>query len=260
MLAVISPAKSLDFSPPPAVVPWTLPEFLADSEELIRELRKLKAARLAELMGISDKLATLNAERYREWRADYSPPEAKQALLAFNGDVYRGFDLASFKKADFAYAQKHLRILSGLHGTLRPLDAILPYRLEMGTRLKTKRGATLYDFWGDRITETLNAALREAKAKWLVNLASEEYFSAVRPATLAVPVVECVFKDEKNGRYKIISFFAKRARGMMADFLLRTRAQRPEDLRAFATAGYRFDPESSTEARLVFLRPEAAAA
>lgn len=260
MLAVISPAKSLDFSPAPAEVPWTQPEFLSEAEALIDVLRQLKPAQLSELMGISAALAELNATRYRDWHADYAPPEGKQAVLAFTGDVYRGLNTPAFKKAEFTYAQKHLRILSGLYGVLRPLDLILPYRLEMGTRLKTTRGSSLYDYWGSRITEALNTAVRESKSKWLVNLASEEYFSAVKPAELEVPVVNCVFKDEKNGRYKIISFYAKKARGLMADYMIRTRAKLPEDLHAFATEGYRFDPASSTKETLVFLRPAAAAA
>lgn len=262
MIAVLSPAKSLDFSPAPAGVPYTPPEHLADSELLIAALRKLGVRKIAALMDLSDALATLNHERYHIWTPDFAAAQregrAKQALLAFSGDVYRGFDLGEYRKTDFVFAQDHLRILSGLHGVLRPLDLIQPYRLEMGSPLKTSRGKDLYAFWGARITETLDAALEADGSGVLVNLASEEYFSSVRPDLLRGRVLSCAFKDESGGKYKILGFFAKRARGMMADFMIRERLRKPDDLKQFSTAGYRFDPRSSTDSRYVFLRPEKA--
>lgn len=256
MIIVISPAKTLDYGEQCLTKKSTQPEFLAHSEELIAKLRTLKEAKLAELMHISDKLAKLNAERYQSWSQPFSPDNAKQALLAFKGDVYTGFELDHWKAADFDYAQKHLRILSGLYGVLRPLDLMQPYRLEMGTSLQTKRGKNLYAFWGSIITEALNKALKESKSKVLVNLASNEYFSSIMPAKLNAEIVVPVFKDEKNGKYKIISFFAKKARGMMSDFILRHRIKKPGDLRGFDTAGYAFDEAGSTDEELVFLRGE----
>jgi len=262
MIAVLSPAKSLDFSPAPASVPATVPDRLADAEELIAALRKLSAKELAALMDLSEKLAALNHERYHAWKPDCASVQrdgrAKQALLAFDGDVYQGFALGEYTKADFTFAQKHLRILSGLHGVLRPLDLIQPYRLEMGRPLKTARGKDLYAFWGGAITDALNQALDEDGSGVLLNLASEEYFSSVQPARLRGRVLACVFKDEKAGVFKIISFFAKRARGLMADFMIRERLKNPADLKAFNAAGYRFDPQASTDSSYVFLRPEKA--
>jgi uncharacterized protein len=260
MIAVLSPAKSLDFSPTPAGVPATIPEQLGHSTELIGVLRKLSVKEIGKLMDLSPKLAALNVERYHAWRPEFADGAAKQALLAFAGDVYRGFTLSEYTKADFLFAQKHLRILSGLHGLLRPLDLIHPYRLEMGTELKTKRGKNLYEFWGPMITEALDDALKHSGTDWLINLASDEYFAAVDPARLRGRVLTCVFKDEKAGKFKVISFFAKRARGMMADFIVRHRIKKPADLRGFTTAGYRIDPASSTEASFVFHRPDKEAA
>jgi len=260
MIAVLSPAKSLDFSPAPAGVPCTVPERLADSEELIRALRKLSPKKIAALMDLSENLAALNHERYHAWTPDFAAAQregrAKQALLAFDGDVYQGFSLGEYSKADFTFAQHHLRILSGLHGVLRPLDLIQPYRLEMGRPLKTARGKDLYAFWGSTITDALNQALDEDGSGLLLNLASAEYFASVQPASLRGRVLTCVFKDEKAGAYKIISFCAKRARGLMADFIIRERLKKSGDLKDFNAAGYRFDPRSSTDSTYVFLRPE----
>ena len=260
MIAVLSPAKSLDFTPPPAGVPSTVPEFMAESEELIGTLRRLSRKQLAKLMDLSDSLAALNYERFQAWSPEVSAANAKQALLAFDGDVYQGFALDDYTRPDFTFAQKHLRILSGLHGVLRPLDLIQPYRLEMGRSLKTRRGPDLYAFWGSKITDTLNAALDPDRSGVLINLASQEYFAAVDPAHLRGRVLSCVFKDEKLGQFKILSFFAKRARGMMADFIIRERVTTPSGLKDFTAAGYQYDPGSSTPDQLVFLRPEKAAA
>jgi cytoplasmic iron level regulating protein YaaA (DUF328/UPF0246 family) len=254
MITVISPAKTLDFGAQCLTSKSSQPEFLDHSAELIAKLRTLKEGQLSELMGISEKLASLNAERYRDWSQPFSEDNAKQALLAFKGDVYTGFDLESWAAKDFDYAQKHLRILSGLYGVLRPLDLMQAYRLEMGTGLATKRGKNLYAFWGTIITEAINDALAESKSKVLVNLASNEYFSSIVPGKLKADIVVPVFKDEKNGKYKIISFFAKKARGMMSDFILRNRIRKPVDLRGFDTAGYTFDEAGSSAREMVFLR------
>ncbi|MEM7384035.1 MAG: peroxide stress protein YaaA [Verrucomicrobiota bacterium] len=258
MITVLSPAKTLDYGPQNLTTKSTTPDFLDDSSELIGVARKLSKSQLSDLMGISEKLADLNHQRYRDFSLPFTEENAKQALLAFKGDVYTGFDCERWKAADFTFAQKQLRILSGLYGLLRPLDLMQPYRLEMGTKLKTKRGKDLYEFWGDQITDALNEAIAASKSKCLVNLASNEYFSSVRPANLSVPVVAPVFKDEKNGKYKIISFYAKKARGMMANFIVVNRLKKPGDLQAFDVAGYHYDPDSSTEESPVFLREESA--
>ncbi len=253
---VISPAKSLDFETPAPTESATQPRFLDRSAALIDTLRPLSPADLAKLMDLSDPLAVLNVTRYADWRPEHTPGSAKQAVLAFNGDVYEGLDAASLSPADLAYAQDHLRILSGLYGVLRPLDLIRPYRLEMGTKLANDAGKDLYAFWGETLTDSLNAELAQAAADSavLVNLASEEYFKAVKPKKLAVPVVDCVFEDWKGGKYKIISFYAKRARGLMARYAITNRIDRPEGLKEFDLEGYGFDPDASEARRLVFRR------
>ena len=256
MITVISPAKTLDFNKQCFTQKHSTPDFLEDSQFLVDKLAKTSKPKLKELMSISDKLAAENAARYREWHTPFTPDNAKQALLAFKGEVYLGFDCDTWKAADFNFAQKHLRILSGLYGVLRPLDLIQAYRLEMGTDLRTRRGKNLYDFWGEKITGSLNEALADTKSKVLVNLASNEYFNAVRPERLDAEVVTPVFKDFKNGSYKFLSFFGKRARGMMANYIVRNRAESVAELEAFDVAGYRFDRESSADGRLVFLRDE----
>ncbi len=258
MLAVISPAKTLDFETPSLTNIHTEPEFLEDSQQLIARLRRLSAREIGSLMSISPALVKLNQERYRDWNPPFTPENAKPALLAFKGDVYTGFDLESFKKADFQRAQKRLRILSGLYGLLRPLDLIQPDRLEMGTKLSTRRAKDLYGFWKPTVTRALNDALAESGGDTLVNLASNEYFNAVNRKELGARIVTPVFKDEKNGVYKVISFFAKKARGAMSDFLIRNRISKPEDLKQFDGLGYRFDRNLSQEDTWVFTRAEAA--
>jgi uncharacterized protein len=258
MITVLSPAKSLDESPAPAHIEHTLPVLMKETQKLITTLKKLSAADVAKLMILSPKLAQLNFERFQAWQPKFRPGPAKQALLAFDGDVYQGFDLDAYTPQDFTYAQNHLRLLSGLHGVLRPLDLILPYRLEMGTALTTARGTSLYAFWGDLITQQLNEDLAATDSSFLVNLASQEYFAAVKPSQLQAPVLSCVFKDEKNGAYKIISFFAKRARGLMADFITRHQIKKSADLRDFTIAGYRFQPKASDDSTFVFHRSEKA--
>ena len=256
MITVISPAKTLDFSEQQFTKKATTPDFLDRSHSLVEQLRAKPASQLSKLMGISPKLAELNHQRFQEWSPPFTRDNSKQALLAFKGDVYTGFDCEQWEPDDFNFAQKHLRILSGLYGLLRPLDLIQPYRLEMGTRLKNAQGKDLYEFWGDTITEALRAAARKSRSKCLVNLASNEYFSSVHPDAIGVPVVTPVFKDSKNGKYKIISFWAKKARGMMSNFIVRNRITNPADLRGFDIAGYYFDENSSSDDTFVFLREE----
>lgn len=253
MLVVISPAKTLDFDTPLRLGKHTLPEHLDATGELVRIMKSQRAADLKRLMGISDKLAELNVARYRDWQDDPTVG-ARQAVLAFMGDVYTGLDARSLATQDLAYAQKALRILSGLYGLLRPLDLIQPYRLEMGTALATPRGANLYHFWGETPTASLNAQARTLRTRWLVNLASNEYFSAVDRGLLEPAVVTPVFEDWSGDRHKVISFHAKRARGMMARFVIEHRAREPEDMNGFDCAGYRYAADVSTPERPVFRR------
>lgn len=256
MIIVLSPAKSLDYETPPHVSKHTIPDFVDDAAQLIDELRRYSPQQIASLMDISDPLARLNFQRYADWSTTFSTGNAKQAVLAFNGDVYEGFDAKTLSAADLDYAQRHVRVLSGLYGLLRPLDLLQPYRLEMGTRLANARGKDLYAFWGERITDALSAQLRRNKGaeRVLVNCASTEYFKSVRPKQLDARVVTPVFEDWKGGRYKIISFHAKRARGLMARFAVENRIDAPEKLKDFAVEGYAFDPEPSNDATFVFRR------
>ena len=255
MIILLSPAKSLDFESPLTVQQASLPDFLDRSQLLVDRMRRLSPQEIASLMGISDALAALNASRYAEWTAPYPAGKARQAVLAFNGDVYEGLEARSLSADDLQFAQTHLRILSGLYGALRPLDLILPYRLEMGTKLANPRGKDLYAFWGERITTELNARLQQDGSQVLVNLASDEYFRSVKPAQLAATVWTPVFRDSKaGGPYKIVSFWAKRARGLMVRWMAEQRIESPDDLRAFDVEGYRFNPAASNGTTLVFLR------
>lgn len=254
MLMVISPAKTLDYETPPVTDRHTLPLHLDDAQELIGVLREMTPAQIGSLMSLSDKLAGLNAARYASWHPDFSPANAKQALLAFKGDVYTGLAAEDFDAADFDFAQRHLRMLSGLYGVLRPLDLMQPYRLEMGTKLANARGANLYEFWGERISAWLNQDLAEQGDAVLLNLASNEYFGAVKRKALDARIIDTEFKDLKNGQYKIISFYAKKARGLMARYVIKERLTDPEGLKDFDYAGYRFTAEESSADRLVFLR------
>ncbi len=256
MLMVISPAKTLDFETPPTTERFTQPQFLDHSQELITQLRELTPAQIGELMHLSDKLSGLNAARFGSWTPAFTPKNAKQALLAFKGDVYTGLDAETLNDADLDYAQQHLRMLSGLYGLLRPLDLMQPYRLEMGTKLANTRGKDLYAFWGNRISEWLNEALAEQGDDVLLNLASNEYFSAVKRPALKARIIDTEFRDQKNGQYKIISFYAKKARGMMSRFVIAERIDNPEHLKQFDMQGYRFSKELSNADKLVFLRDE----
>ena len=256
MLHLISPAKTLDFATPPKTTEFTQPQFLDHSQELIKDLRQLSPLQVSKLMAISEKLGELNAQRFLEWQTPFTPHNAKQAVLAFKGDVYTGMDAGKFSKANFAFAQQHLRILSGLYGLLRPLDLIQPYRLEMGTGFANARGKNLYHFWGDIITDQLNQELDTQKERVLVNLASNEYWSAVNTKKLHAEVITPVFKDSKNGQYKIISFFAKKARGMMSAYIIQNKLKKVEAIKSFDVAGYRYDESMSSPKEWVFLREE----
>mgnify|MGYP000547070897 FL=1 len=226
------------------------------SAKLVRLCQSLTPAQLASLMSISDKLAGLNAARFAEWQPEFDLENARQAILAFKGDVYTGLAVEDFTEADLDFAQAHLRILSGLYGVLRPLDRLQPYRLEMGTRLENQRGKDLYAFWGSRISDVLAG---DMAGEPLINLASEEYFGAVKPALLPGEVISPVFQDEKGGKYKIISFHAKKARGLMARYIIKQRLTRPEQLLEFDLAGYAYCPELSTPQKPLFRRPASAA-
>lgn len=254
MLIVLSPAKSLDYESPVQVEDATTPDFIPRSAELVSVLRELSPAALASLMKISDPLAQLNVARFADWSENFNRRNSRQALLAFDGDVYDGLDARTLDKKQLDWAQQHLRVLSGLYGLLRPLDLMQPYRLEMGTKLANPRGRDLCAFWGDEITQALNKALAAARSSALINLASEEYFKSVRPALLDVPVITPVFEDWKGGRYKIISFFAKRARGMMARYAIEHRITDPEQLKHFDRDGYAFDAKASDADHWVFRR------
>ncbi|MFT4103175.1 MAG: peroxide stress protein YaaA [Burkholderiaceae bacterium] len=259
MLFLLSPAKSLDFERPvPAGLPHTRPIYVDAAETLIGLLRERSRAEVAALMDLSDALAALNVDRYRAWRPRHDAHNARQAILAFDGDVYDGLDARTLSDEQLAWAQDHVLMLSGLYGVLRPLDRMQPYRLEMGTRLANARGKDLYAFWGATIAEYLNRRQAGGKAgdgpRVVVNLASEEYFHAVDRKALKARVVQCVFEEWRGDRYKIISFSAKRARGMMARFAIERQARTPDELRAFAAAGYRHDDAASGDDRLVFRR------
>jgi cytoplasmic iron level regulating protein YaaA (DUF328/UPF0246 family) len=256
MLVVISPAKNLDYDTPAATSTFTQPEMLDDSQTLIKHCQKLSPAKIGSLMKISDKLAGLNADRYASWQIPFDLNNAKQALLAFNGDVYTGLDAGSFSQKDFDYAQQHLRILSGLYGVLRPLDLMQAYRLEMGTKLDTGENKNLYQFWDERISQKLNEAIDTQGDNVLVNLASNEYFKAVKPKALHAEIYTPVFQDCKNGQYKVISFFAKKARGMMARYILQNQLTEVSQLQQFDIAGYQFSTEKSKGNELVFTREE----
>jgi cytoplasmic iron level regulating protein YaaA (DUF328/UPF0246 family) len=255
MLMVLSPAKSLDFTLAPTALPLTTPQLKDDIALLAKTTRRLTKAELKRLMSISDNLAALNRERFQAF--DPACEDGLQAAIAFDGDVYSGLDARSLDKKAMNWAQDHLRILSGLYGVLRPLDALQPYRLEMGVRLKTRRGASLYDFWGPRIAETLNQAAEGHDDPTLINLASQEYFGSVRMEALKLPLVTCHFKETREGEApRVLSFFAKKARGMMARFVIEGRLDRPAGLKDFKVAGYGFQPALSSDADWVFTRPQ----
>ena len=254
MLFLLSPAKSLDYETPLAPTPHSAPLFIKKSQQLIRLLRAFPPQQIAELMSLSDKLAGLNVARYAAWSSKATEKNARQAVLAFDGDVYGGLDARSLSVDDLAWAQDHVCILSGLYGVLRPLDLMQPHRLEMGTRLATPGSKDLYQFWGSQIAKYLNTRGRAEINPVVVNLASQEYFKAVDTDALKVPVVECMFQEGRGGQYKIVSFMTKRARGLMARFAATHRLVQPEQLRAFDAEGYAWSAQQSNSQRLVFRR------
>ncbi|MGO3743709.1 peroxide stress protein YaaA [Kerstersia sp.] len=253
MLFLLSPAKKLDYDSALPALPHTQPRFVLQAAELITVLRQLSAGDIAGLMSLSPALAELNHERYASWEPHFTQADSRQAILAFNGDVYEGLDARTLAAKDLDWAQNHLAILSGLYGVLRPLDLMRPYRLEMGTRLATAKGKTLYAYWGAQIAQALQEQLASSGGP-VINLASEEYFKAVDQKTLNTSIVQCVFQDWKNGVWKIISFHAKRARGLMARHAIDTRAKTLDDLRGFASEGYAYDASASSADKLVFRR------
>jgi cytoplasmic iron level regulating protein YaaA (DUF328/UPF0246 family) len=254
MLFLLSPAKALDYEAAPVTATHTQPLFVPQAAELIEVLRAKSPQEIAELMDLSDPLAGLNVARYQAWQPDFTPGDAKQAVLAFNGDVYEGLDAGSLGEPELAWLQDHVCILSGLYGVLRPLDLMRPYRLEMGTRLATSRGRNLYQFWGSSIADYLNQRAAADQTPLIVNLASEEYFKSVDKKALKPRVVTCVFEEFKGGRYKVISFAAKRARGLMVRYCVGQRAISVEQLKGFDLEGYQYVPAASEPERLVFRR------
>ena len=254
MLAILSPAKTLDYQTPLTVKKSTQPDFNAESGELVSTLRKFAPGQIGSLMKISDSLAELNHRRYAEWQADANEGNARAAIFAFKGDVYQGLDAQSFGARDLNFAQKHLRVLSGLHGLLRPLDLIQPYRLEMGTRLTTRRGSNLYQFWGDKVTDNINKALAQQTSKVLVNLASNEYYKVVQPARIMGQILNINFKELRDGKYRFVSFSAKKARGLMARYMIDNRIAQPNQLRQFDVENYAFNDALSSEDEWIFTR------
>jgi uncharacterized protein len=250
MIVILSPAKTLEFERTLPCTVHSMPRFLAESEKLVQILKKKSPAQLSELMGISSELAELNHQRYRDWKPQFTTKNARQAIFTFNGPVYHGFDFMAYKKADFKRLQDTVRIISGLHGFLRPFDLIQAYRLEMGSKLENSAGKDLYSLWRQRITDSLNSECKDV----LVNCASKEYSDAVDFSKLKCKVVHIIFKNFRNGKYQVVGILAKKARGMFADFMVRSNAQKVGDLKKFSRSGYAFDPKTSTDSELVFLK------
>ena len=254
MLIVISPAKTLDYQTPPKTSVATQPDYLVDSQQLITQLRRFSSLDIAELMKVSMKIAELNFDRYEAWKTPFTEKNAKQAVLAFKGDVYTGLAAESFKSKDFKFAQSHLRILSGLYGLLRPLDLMQAYRLEMGSKLENDRGKNLYAFWGSIITDGINAQLKKIKSEYLINLASNEYFKAVRIKEVQGEIITPAFKEFKNGDYKMIGIYAKKARGMLSRYIIQHQLTDPQDIKSFDADGYQFNKRLSKGNTWVFTR------
>jgi cytoplasmic iron level regulating protein YaaA (DUF328/UPF0246 family) len=254
MIILVSPAKSLDFDSPAKTKKFSEVEFLTDSKELMKGLKKYQPEQLSELMHMSEALGELNFARNANWKAPFTPENAKQAVFAFRGDVYQGMKAEEYSAAELNFAQKHLRILSGLYGLLKPLDLIQPYRLEMGSKFANERGKNLYEFWGSKITDRINSELAPLKTNLLINLASNEYFSAVNAKNVDGEIVTPIFKDYSNGKYKIISFYAKKARGEMVTYIVNNRIESADELLGFDVNGYRYSETDSTAAKPVFLR------
>lgn len=257
MLTVLSPAKTLDYESPSITDQMSTPQFMDQSALLVDDARTLAPDDIRSLMGVSEAIASLNHERFMNWAPESTTANAKQAILAFKGDVYTGLEAETMSADDLEFAQAHLRILSGLYGLLRPLDLMQPYRLEMGLKFSNQRGKNLYEFWGERITDAINADLSNAGTETLVNLASNEYFKAVKTKSLNADIITPQFKDLKNGQYKMISFFAKKARGVMARYIIDNQLTDPDQLKSFTGSGYYFSAEQSSGNNLVFLRDSA---
>jgi cytoplasmic iron level regulating protein YaaA (DUF328/UPF0246 family) len=254
MLTVISPAKTLDFDTPTVTDAFTQPVHLTQSRKLVRRMRQLSGQELSSLMKVSGNIADLNQQRFKQWKTPFKPENARQAIFAFKGDVYIGLDAYSMTRQNVDFAQNHLRILSGLYGVLRPLDLMQPYRLEMGTRIDTDTGKNLYQFWDGRITKTLNQELKQSNANTLINLASNEYFKAIKPKLLNAEVITPVFKDYNKGGYQVIGFFAKKARGLMARYLIDNEIDKPAELMNFSADGYAYNAAMSNSHEWVFTR------
>lgn len=254
MLLVISPAKSLDFETKSNAKSFSEPQLLADSERIMTALKKKSVNKLMQMQDISKNLAELNFERNQNWNSSTDSAISKHAISSFQGEVYVGLNESDFSEEDYDFAQDHLRILSGLYGILKPLDLIQPYRLEMGTQLKTTRGKNLYEFWKMRVTDILNNEFEDAEKPVLVNLASEEYFKSIKTKKLNAEIIQTVFMDKKNGKFKVISFFAKKARGLMARYIIKNKIDAPEGLKAFESEGYLYNEEMSVGNKWVFAR------
>jgi uncharacterized protein len=257
MITLISPAKSLDFENPVTSSKTTKPRFLSESQLLIDQLRELAPQDIASLMKLSDNLAQLNYDRFQQFQIPFNKKNARACVFAFRGDVYQGLDADSLNADDLAFAQNHLRILSGLYGVLRPLDLMQAYRLEMGTKFSNNGGKNLYEFWGNTLNKSIQKELDKSNSKALVNLASNEYFKAVKAKDISQPIITPVFKDFKNGQYKIISFFAKKARGLMARYIIQNRIEQVEDLKSFDLDGYKLSKKLSNDQEIVFTRKQA---
>jgi len=254
MLTVISPAKTLDFDSPTVTDVYTQPAHLTQARKLVRRMRQLSGQELSKLMSVSGNIADLNQQRFKKWKTPFKPENARQAIFAFKGDVYIGLDAYSMTTQNVDFAQDHLRILSGLYGVLRPLDLMQPYRLEMGTRIDTEAGKNLYQFWDGRITKTLNQELKQSNSNTLINLASNEYFKAIKPKLLKAEVITPVFKDYNKGSYQVIGFFAKKARGLMARYLIDNKIDSPAELMRFGAEGYAYNAAMSNAHNWVFTR------
>lgn len=256
MIIVVSPAKTLDYESDLPKIKSTDPRFVDEAQVLTKKLKKMSSNEIGKLMSISPALAELNSERFKSWKPEFNDTNSRPSLFAFKGDVYLGLEAATLSSKDLKYAQDHLRMLSGLYGVLRPFDLMQPYRLEMGTKLPIQKSKNLYEYWDDKITESINADLAKQKSKILVNLASNEYFGAIKKKKIDGDIITPVFKDEKNGKYKVISFFAKRARGSMARYIIQNKIKKVENLKGFDTDGYQYNEEMSKEAEPVFTREE----
>jgi len=254
MISLLSPAKTLDYENPEIVSEPSKPRFTTDSNRLVRILKKKSVEEIKDLMHISDTLAQLNKDRYKNFRRDYTPENSKSAIAAFKGDVYVGLDAQTLTAEELEFANRHLRILSGLYGLLRPFDRMQPYRLEMGTRLENKKGSNLYHYWGDTLSKSLNKDLKELESEVIINLASKEYFKAINQGKLKARIINIDFREEKNGEFKFVSFFAKKARGLMARYIVKNQIDDVESLKGFDYENYRFAEEHSTKDELLFVR------